>query len=40
MIGDDLELDWGVGVYGKDGQGIPMWVGQSTLRIDGCASTG
>jgi TldD protein len=35
MIGDDLELDTGVGVCGKDGQSVPVGVGQPTLRIDG-----
>ena len=35
MVGDDLKLDAGVGVCGKDGQSIPVGVGQPTLRIDG-----
>ena len=35
MIGDDLQLDAGVGVCGKDGQSVPVGVGQPTLRIDG-----
>ena len=35
MIGDDLELDLGVGTCGKGGQGVPVGVGQPTLRMDG-----
>lgn len=34
MVGDDLELDSGVGVCGKEGQSIPVGVGQPTLKID------
>jgi TldD protein len=35
MIGNDLELDTGVGVCGKEGQSVPVGVGQPTLRIEG-----
>lgn len=34
MVGDDLKLDAGVGVCGKEGQSIPVGVGQPTLKID------
>ena len=34
MIGDDFSLDSGVGVCGKEGQGVPVGVGQPTLKID------
>ena len=35
MICNDMELDTGVGVCGKEGQSVPVGVGQPTLRIDG-----
>lgn len=35
MVGTDLKLDSGVGVCGKDGQSVPVGVGQPSLRIDG-----
>ena len=34
MVGNDLELDKGVGVCGKDGQSVPVGVGQPSLKID------
>jgi TldD protein len=40
MIGNDLELDQGVGVCGKEGQSVPVGVGQPTLRIDGGLTVG
>jgi len=35
MIGDDMSLDPGIGTCGKEGQSVPVGVGQPTLRIDG-----
>jgi TldD protein len=35
MIGNDMKLDTGVGTCGKEGQSVPVGVGQPTLRIDG-----
>jgi TldD protein len=34
MIGNDMKLDTGVGMCGKDGQGVPVGVGQPTMRIE------
>jgi TldD protein len=34
MIGNDMQLDPGIGTCGKDGQSVPVGVGQPTLRID------
>jgi len=35
MIGDDMAMDPGIGTCGKNGQGVPVGVGQPTLLIDG-----
>ncbi|MEA3251969.1 MAG: metalloprotease TldD [Pseudomonadota bacterium] len=34
MIGNDMQLDSGIGVCGKEGQGVPVGVGQPTLKLD------
>jgi len=34
MIGNDLRMDAGIGTCGKDGQSVPVGVGQPTLRIE------
>ena len=35
MIGNNMEMDPGIGTCGKEGQGVPVGVGQPTIRIDG-----
>ncbi len=34
MIGHDMAMDTGIGVCGKEGQGVPVGVGQPTLKLD------
>ncbi len=34
MIGNNMEMDPGIGTCGKDGQGVPVGVGQPTMLID------
>ena len=40
MIGNDMALDSGIGTCGKEGQSVPVGVGQPTLRIDGLTAGG
>ena len=40
QVGNDMTLDSGVGTCGKDGQSVPVGVGQPTLRIDGGLTVG
>lgn len=40
MLGNDMALDPGVGTCGKDGQSVPVGVGQPTMRIDGGLTVG
>ncbi len=40
MVGNDMSLDPGIGTCGKDGQGVPVGVGQPTIRINGGVTVG
>ena len=40
MIGNDLAMDPGIGVCGKEGQSVPVGVGQPTLKIEGGLTVG
>ena len=35
MVANNLELDNGIGTCGKDGQSVPVGVGQPSLKVDG-----